>query len=98
MSDSVSEPTFEMTREDLEALCEKFRELKHSLNNTLAVIMALSELSQRNTNHYEKLARTVLHRGPDVVAQLTEFQHALGAKLKPGSAEDPVDAAIKLQP
>ena len=71
-----------MTREDLQALHENFREVKHAINNTLAVVMALSELAQRNPAHYEKLAKAVLSRGPDVVQQLQEFQNALSAKLK----------------
>ena len=50
---------FEMTREELESIHEKFREVKHDINNTLAVIMALSELAQRNPAHYEKLAKAV---------------------------------------
>ena len=57
-----------MSREDLQALHENFREVKHAINNTLAVVMALSELAQRNPAHYEKLAKAVLSRGPDVVA------------------------------
>ncbi len=78
----MSEVDFSMTREELQALHEKFREVKHNINNTLAVVMALSELGQRNPAHYEKLAKAVLQRGPDVVQQLQEFQTALGAKLK----------------
>ena len=78
MSDSNSQPN----REDLEALHEKFREVKHSINNTLAVIMALSELAQRNPAHYEKLAKAVLQRGPEVVQQLQDFQVALSGKVK----------------
>ena len=79
----MSEVDFQMSRADLEGLMEKFRELKHSINNTLAVIMALSELGQRNPAHYEKLATAVLQRGPDVVQGLQDFQAALGVKLKP---------------
>lgn len=71
-----------LTREELAALHERFREIKHSINNTLAVVMALSELSQRNPAHFEKLAKSILSRGPEVVQQLQEFQNALGAKLK----------------
>jgi hypothetical protein len=83
----MSDSEFHMTREELQALHEKFREAKHSINNTLAVIMALSELGQRNPAHYEKLAKAVLQRGPDVVRELQEFQSFLAAKLKPpGSA------------
>ena len=79
MSDSNPQPN----HDDLESLHEKFREIKHSINNTLAVIMALSELAQRNPAHYEKLAKAVLQRGPEVVQQLQDFQAALSAKSKP---------------
>ena len=83
-----------LTREELASLNENFRELKHSVNNTLAVIMALSELGQRNPAHLEKLAAAVLHRGPNVVQQLQDFQVQLGAKLKTGNSEDESDRGI----
>lgn len=70
-------------------MLEKFRVLKHDINNTLAVIMALSELAQRNPVHFEKLANAVLQRGPTVVEGLQEFQNLLQHKLKPpGAAEE----------
>lgn len=71
-----------ITREHLQELNDQFREIKHSINNTLAVVMALSELAQRNPAHYEKLGKAVLQRGPEVVQQLQDFQVALGAPLK----------------
>ena len=80
----MSEVPFQMTRADLEALHEKYRELKHNINNTLAVIMALSELAQRNPAHYEKLAKAVLTRAPEVVQSLQDFQGLLAARLKGG--------------
>ena len=89
MSDSNSQ----LNREDLESLHEKFREIKHSINNTLAVIMALSELAQRNPAHYEKLAKAVLQRGPEVVNQLQDFQAALSAKAKGTEAPPPASPA-----
>ena len=82
----MSEDQSPISREELQALFENFREIKHGINNTLAVIMALSELAQRNPAHYEKLSKAVLTRGPEVVQQLQDFQTALGAKLKPGGA------------
>ena len=82
----MSDQTFQMTREELQAIHEKFREVKHNINNTLAVIMALSELAQRNPSHYEKLAKAVLQRGPDVVQQMQDFQTMLTAKLKGDTA------------
>ena len=83
----MSESAFHMTREDLEAINDGFRDFKHNLNNTLAVIMALSELAQRNPAHYEKLAKAVLQRGPDVVQQLQDFQVLLGDKLQTKSEQ-----------
>jgi hypothetical protein len=71
--------------EDLVELHEKFRDTKHSINNSLAVIMALSELAQRNPVHFEKLAAAVLARSPDIVNQLQEFQTLLTQKVNPGS-------------
>ena len=88
----MSDPNTQTHREDLESLQSKFREIKHDINNTLAVIMALSELAERNPAHYEKLAKAVLQRGPVVVQQLQDFQTALTAKLKPlgeSSAQPP---------
>jgi Trp operon repressor len=85
---------FEMTREELEALHEKFREVKHDINNTLAVIMALSELAQRNPAHYEKLGKAVLTRGPNVVQMLQDFQTMLSAKLKPGDGSPPTSPPL----
>lgn len=78
----MSDLNFSMTREELQALHDQFREIKHNINNTLAVIMALSELGQRNPAHFEKLAKAVLQRGPEVVQALQDFQTNLGAKLK----------------
>lgn len=78
----MSENNFAMTREELQTIHDKFREVKHNINNTLAVIMALSELAQRNPTHYEKLAKAVLQRGPDVVQQMQDFQNQLSAKLR----------------
>ena len=78
----MTEAAFSMSREDLQELYDMFREIKHGINNTLAVVMALSELAQRNPAHYEKLAKAVLQRGPEVVQQLQDFQTKLGLKLK----------------
>jgi uncharacterized protein YicC (UPF0701 family) len=86
----MPEADSQVNREDLQELYDMFREIKHGINNTLAVIMALSELAQRNPAHYEKLAKAVLQRGPEVVQQLQDFQQKLGLKLKenaPSSAQ-----------
>ena len=64
------------------ALHERFREIKHSVNNTIAVFMALSELAQRNPAHYEKLTQAVLTRCPEIVSLMQGFQQELLAKAK----------------
>jgi len=71
-----------ISRDDLQALHDKFREIKHSIANSLAVVMALSELAERNPAHYEKLGKTVLTRGPEIITMLLDFQRQLGEKLK----------------
>jgi predicted short-subunit dehydrogenase-like oxidoreductase (DUF2520 family) len=85
MSDSVSV----VTAEELGQLQKKFSEIKHSINNALAVMMALSEMSQRRPDYAEKLATTVLAKAPQIVASLQEFTQALNEKVGP-KPEGPV--------
>src|SRR6188472_834911 len=84
-----------LSRAELQDLQGKYREMKHSINNMFAVVMALSELGQRNPAHLEKLAKAVLERSPEVVKQLTTFGDLLTAKLK-GEApkQSPLAAAL----
>lgn len=77
----MSEAPFQMTKEELDALVLKFREIKHSINNHIAVMMALSELSQQNAQHTEKLIKATLSRSPEIVSLLQNFQKELSAKL-----------------
>ena len=56
--------------------------------------MALSELSQQNPQHTEKLIKATLARSPEIVGLMQNFQKALGAKLaafdgKPASQPAP---------
>lgn len=74
-----------ISREELQVLHTRFREIKHDINNTLAVFMALSELGQRNPAHLEKLAKAVLDRSQKVVDQLTGFSDQLGGVIKGGT-------------
>jgi mannitol/fructose-specific phosphotransferase system IIA component (Ntr-type) len=66
-------------------LQKKFSEIKYAINNALAVMMALSEMSQRRPDYFEKLASTVLKKAPQIVSGLQEFTQALNEKagLKP---------------
>ena len=79
----MSEPARELTTEDFAELQKKFSEIKHSINNALAVMMALSEMSQRRPDYAEKLASTVLSKAPQIVSSLQEFTQALNEKFGP---------------
>ena len=79
----MSEPPRNITHEELVQLQAKFSEIKHSINNALAVMMALSEMSQRRPDYSEKLATTVLTKAPQIVSSLQEFTQALNEKAGP---------------
>lgn len=86
----MSDPARSITPEELGELQRKFSEIKHSINNALAVMMALSEMSQRRPDYAEKLASTVLAKAPQIVSSLQEFTQALNEKasVKPEGVTD----------
>ena len=71
-------------------LQKEFSEMKHSINNALAVMMALSEMSQRRPDYAEKLAAAVLAKAPQIVSSLQDFTQALNEKagVKPIVADE----------
>ena len=79
----MSDPAGNLSPEELAQLQRKFSEIKHSINNALAVMMALSEMSQRRPDYAEKLASTVLTKAPQIVSSLQEFTEALNEKAGP---------------
>ena len=83
----MNEPNRTLSPEELAQLHKKFSEIKHSINNALAVMMALSEMSQRRPDYAEKLATTVLSKAPQIVSSLQEFTQALNEKAGVGPAD-----------
>lgn len=79
----MNELSSSISQEDVVQLQQKFSEIKHSINNALAVMMALSEMSQRRPDYSEKLATTVLAKAPQIVSSLQEFTQALNEKAGP---------------
>ncbi len=71
-----------VTRAELMELHDKFRAVKHSACNALAVVMALSEMAERNPTYVEKLTKTVLSKSPQMVAELREFDDDFRALIK----------------
>ena len=76
----MNETSRTLSPDELVQLQKKFSEIKHSINNALAVMMALSEMSQRRPDYAEKLATTVLSKAPQIVSGLQEFTQALNEK------------------
>jgi hypothetical protein len=76
----MTEPVTSIPPEEIAQLQKKFSEIKHSINNALAVMMALSEMSQQRPDYSEKLASTVLTKAPQIVSSLQEFTQALNEK------------------
>ena len=71
-----------ISRADLLELHNKFRAVKHSACNALAVVMALSEMAERNPTYVEKLTKTVLAKSPQMVTELRDFDDDFRALLK----------------
>ena len=69
--------------EEIVELQEKFNEIKYTINNILAVMRALSLVSQRRPGYSEKLANWVLTKAPLIVSSLQEFTQALNEKAGP---------------
>lgn len=84
MADSPTPPDdgAPVSRAELLELHNKFRAVKHSACNALAVIMALSEMAERNPAYVEKLTKTVLTKSPQMVTELREFDDEFRALLK----------------
>ena len=69
------------TPEDYADLVLYYRKMKHDINNSLAVMMALAELSQRRTEHVQKLIDMVLEKSTKTAEDLRDFQTKLNALL-----------------
>ena len=76
----MSNPPVSFTPEEWLEFRKNFSELKHSINNALAVFSALAELANRNPANFEKLQKSVLTRTPEIVGLLQEFHRALDEK------------------
>ena len=76
----MTDNTSSISQDELTQLQSRYSEIKHSVNNALAVMMALAEMSQRRPDYAEKLASAVLTKAPQIVSSLQEFTLALNEK------------------
>ena len=60
-------------RKQLETLHQNLRTVRHGINNHVAVIMAMAELTQRNPAQCAKLAQLCLEKAPQISAAMGGF-------------------------
>ena len=79
----MSNSAHNIAHEEIVELQKKFFETKRDINTVLAVMMGLSEMSQRRPEFSEKLVSVVLTKAPLIVSRLQEFTQALNEKAGP---------------
>ena len=57
----------------LETVHQNLRTVRHAINNNVAVIMAMAELSQRNPAQCAKLCQLCLEKAPQIAAAIGGF-------------------------
>ncbi|MEK0447308.1 MAG: hypothetical protein RLZZ399_2629 [Verrucomicrobiota bacterium] len=78
----MNSPEISISRLAVQELLDDFRQTKHDVNNALAVVIALAELTGRNPERSERLVQTILDRCPKVVEELQDFQDTLATLLE----------------
>jgi len=76
-------------QQQLAALHQNLRTLRHAVNNNVAVIMAMAELSQRNPAQSQKLCRLCLEKAPQIAAAIGGFSELFEGTINLEEAEHP---------
>ena len=63
----------EQLQKQMEALYQNLRTVRHAINNNVAVIMAMAELTQRNPAQCQKLSQLCLEKAPAIAAAIGGF-------------------------
>ena len=71
----------EQMRQQLEQLHQNLRTVRHGINNNVAVIMAMAELTQRNPAQCAKLAQLCLEKAPQISAAVGGFSELFDGAL-----------------
>jgi hypothetical protein len=61
------------TQQQMDALYQNLRTVRHAINNNVAVIMAMAELTQRNPAQCAKLSQICLDKAPQIAAAIGTF-------------------------
>ncbi len=76
-----SDKHMQQLRQQLEALHQNLRTVRHAINNNVAVIMAMAELSQRNPAQCAKLSQLCLEKAPQIAAAVGGFSELFEGAL-----------------
>jgi acetolactate synthase small subunit len=71
----------EQLRKQMEQLHQNLRTVRHAINNHVAVIMAMAELSQRNPAQCAKLSQICLEKAPQIAAAVGGFTELFNGAL-----------------
>jgi two-component sensor histidine kinase len=86
------EKQLEQAREQMEALYQNLRTIRHAINNNVAVIMAMAELTQRNPAQCQKLTQLCLDKAPQIAASIGAFTELFEAAVSLQEELDSRDA------
>jgi len=83
-----SDKQLEELQKQLQALHVELRKVRHGINNNVAVIMAMAELSQRNPAQAAKLSQICLEKAPQIATAMGGFSEAFEKVLGPQASTD----------
>lgn len=69
----TSEQQLSLLQKQLQDLYQNLRQVRHGINNDVAVIMAMAELSQRNPVQCQKLIQLCLEKAPQISSSIGGF-------------------------
>lgn len=78
---SHAEQQLQQLHRQLETLHQNLRTVRHGINNSLAVIMAMAELSQRNPAQCARLSQLCLEKAPQIASAISNFSELMEAAL-----------------
>ena len=68
-----NENQLEQLQKQVDTLYQNLRTVRHAINNNVAVIMAMAELTQRNPAQCQKLSQLCLEKAPAIAAAIGGF-------------------------
>ena len=76
-----SERQLDQLYQQLDSLNQNLRTVRHAINNHVAVLMAMAELSQRNPAQCQKLSQLCLEKAPQIASAIGGFKELFDGVL-----------------